>query len=87
MTIERRHSLMGLTGGASLGLGIALLLFVYGTVPMTVLWLALIVLGMGILGWIFSRVIPARDAPHDDPAAVQAQTTPEDHSNPSQEQR
>lgn len=78
MNIERRHSVMGFFGGASLGLGIALLLFVYGLVPMTVMWLALIVLGLGILGWIFARVIPARKPEHGDDEAPQPPTMPTD---------
>lgn len=62
---------MGLLGGASLGLGLALLLFVYGMVPMSVLWFVVIVLGLGIVGWIFARVIPARAAAPDDPNGPQ----------------
>lgn len=76
--MERRHQVLGFLGGLSLGLGIALLLFVYGVLPMTLLWLVVIVLGMAILGWIFARVIPAREPSSDDPVDRQPPTTPLD---------
>jgi CHASE2 domain-containing sensor protein len=81
MTIERRHSVMGFLGGVSLGVGIALLLFVYGVVPMTVVWFVVIAVGLGILGWIFARVIPARDDDHDAPSGPQPTSASTDQAD------
>ena len=56
----RRHPVMGFFAGLLLGLGVALLLFVFGVVPMTVMWLAILALGVAVLGVVLAYVAPAR---------------------------
>jgi hypothetical protein len=51
---------MGFFAGLILGIGIALLLFVFGIVPMTVMWLAILTLGCAVLGIVLAYVAPAR---------------------------
>ncbi|MBK9740317.1 MAG: hypothetical protein IPO93_12570 [Actinobacteria bacterium] len=56
----RRRPVMGFFAGLILGIGIALLLFVFGIVPMTVMWLAILTLGCAVLGIVLAYVAPAR---------------------------
>jgi|WetSurMetagenome_2_1015567.scaffolds.fasta_scaffold844633_2 hypothetical protein len=56
----RRHPVLGFFAGLFLGLGIVLMLFVFGVLPMTVVWLAVIALGAAVLGVLLAYVVPAR---------------------------
>jgi hypothetical protein len=56
----KRHPVMGFFAGLFLGLGVAMLLFVFGIVPMTVVWLTVLALGMAVLGVVLAYVAPAR---------------------------
>lgn len=56
----RRHPVLGFFAGLFLGLGIALLLFVFGVLPMTVMWLVILTLGVAVLGVVLAYVAPAR---------------------------
>lgn len=55
-----RHPVRGVVAGLVLGLGAALLLFVFGVVPMTLLWLALVVVAGAALGLVLAYVVPPR---------------------------
>ncbi len=56
----RRHPIMGFFAGLLLGLGLAVLLVIFGIVPMTALWLAILVGGGVVLGIVLAYVTPAR---------------------------
>ena len=56
----RRHPVLGFFTGLFLGLGAVLLLFVFGILPMTVVWLAVFALGVAVLGVLLAYVLPAR---------------------------
>ena len=56
----RRHPVLGFFAGLILGLGIALLLFVFGIIPMTIMWLVILTLGCAVLGVVLAYVTPAR---------------------------
>jgi multisubunit Na+/H+ antiporter MnhB subunit len=58
--MKSRHPIMGFFGGLLLGIGIALMLFVFGVVPMTVVWLGVLALGLAILGVVLAYAVPAR---------------------------
>jgi len=55
-----RRPVLGFFAGLILGIGVALMLFVFGVVAMTVLWLAIVALGFAILGIIVAYVAPPR---------------------------
>ncbi len=55
-----RHPVLGLLAGLLLGLGVVLMLFVFGVVPMTVVWLGVAVGGGAVLGALAAYVVPAR---------------------------
>jgi hypothetical protein len=56
----RRHPVLGFFSGLFLGLGLVLILFVFGVLPMTVLWLAVFALGLAVLGVVLAYVLPGR---------------------------
>ncbi len=56
----RRHPIPGFFAGLFLGLGVALTLFVFGVVPMTVMWLGIVVGAFAILGIVGAYAVPAR---------------------------
>jgi hypothetical protein len=56
----RRHPVLGFFSGLFLGLGLVLTLFVFGVLPMTVLWLAVFALGLAVLGVVLAYVLPGR---------------------------
>ena len=58
----RRHPVLGFFAGLFLGIGIALLLFVFGIIPMTVMWLVILTLGVAVLGVVLAYVAPTRGA-------------------------
>jgi len=55
---RRRRPVMGFFAGLFLGLGIALILFVFGIVPLSVVWLGALVAGGIVLGIILGFVLP-----------------------------
>jgi len=59
-TRVHRRPVLGFFAGLVLGLGLALVLFVFGVVPTTVVWLAVIT-GLGVmLGLVTAYAAPAR---------------------------
>ena len=54
----RRHPLIGAFAGIALAIGAALLLFVYGVVPMTVGWLFGLLLVGALFGIVAAYVTP-----------------------------
>jgi hypothetical protein len=58
--IVRRHPVRGLLGGLLLGLGVVLLVFAYGILPMTVVLLGAFVLGGAAVGVALAYVTPPR---------------------------
>jgi len=58
----KRHPVRGFVAGLLLGLGVALLLFVLGVLPMTIAWLGIITLVGIVLGIVLAYVAPVRAA-------------------------
>jgi hypothetical protein len=58
----KRHPVRGFFAGLFLGLGVALLLFVLGVLPMTIAWLGIITLVGIVLGIVLAYVAPVRAA-------------------------
>ncbi len=56
----KRHHVRGFFAGLFLGLGVALLLFVLGVLPMTVAWLGIVTLVGIVLGVVLAYVAPVR---------------------------
>jgi multisubunit Na+/H+ antiporter MnhB subunit len=56
----RRHPILGFFAGLFLGIGIALMLFVFGIVPMSAMWLGIVVGGFAVLGIAAAYAVPAR---------------------------
>ncbi|MHB1165793.1 MAG: hypothetical protein ACYC0W_04260 [Candidatus Nanopelagicales bacterium] len=56
----RRHPILGFFSGLLLGIGIALILFTFGIVPMTILWLAVLTVGGIVIGIALAYALPAR---------------------------
>lgn len=59
----RRHPVLGLFAGLFLGLGVALLLIVFGIVPLSATWLAGLTVGFGVLGVAGAYAVPSRGRP------------------------
>jgi hypothetical protein len=59
MTVKR-HPIMGFLAGLFLGLGLFLMLSAMGIVPLTVMWLAILVVGGMVLGIALAYAVPAR---------------------------
>jgi multisubunit Na+/H+ antiporter MnhB subunit len=59
-TVKRRHPVMGFFGGLMFGIGIALMLFVFGIVPISALWFGILAIGCAVLGVVLAYVVPAR---------------------------
>jgi multisubunit Na+/H+ antiporter MnhB subunit len=57
-----RRPVLGFFAGMFLGVGVALMLFVFGVVPMTIMWLGIVALGFAVLGVVVAYVAPARGA-------------------------
>ncbi len=53
---------MGFFGGLLLGIGIALMLFVFGIIPITALWFGILAVGCAVLGVVVALVVPPRKA-------------------------
>jgi multisubunit Na+/H+ antiporter MnhB subunit len=59
-TKAHRHPILGFFAGLFFGFGLALILFVFGVLPVTVTWLAILTVGMAVLGVIFAYTTPVR---------------------------
>ena len=55
-----RHPVRGFFAGLMLGIGLAVMLFIYGVVPMTPVWLVALVVGGIAFGVVLAYVTPAR---------------------------
>ncbi len=64
-TEKDRHPVLGFLGGLVLGVGVAMLLFVFGVVPVSIGWLAGCAAGFAVLAMIGALVVPARPAAAD----------------------
>ena len=62
MTVKR-HPIMGFFAGLFLGLGLFLMLSAMGVVPLSVVWLGVLVLGGIVLGIALAYAVPARGRP------------------------
>lgn len=61
-TKTRRRPVLGFFAGLILGLGVALMLAVLGVIPMSILWIGIVV-GLGaVLGIVAAYLAPARAA-------------------------
>jgi multisubunit Na+/H+ antiporter MnhB subunit len=58
-----RHPILGFFAGLFFGFGLALILFVFGVLPVTVMWLAILTAGMAVLGVVLAYVAPVRGRP------------------------
>lgn len=56
----RRHPVRGFFAGLLLGIGLAMLLFVFGVIAMTATWFGILALGFAILGVVLAYAIPIR---------------------------
>lgn len=56
----RRHPVLGFFAGLVFGLGLALVLFVFGVVPTSATWLGIVVGTCVVLGVVAAYVAPAR---------------------------
>jgi hypothetical protein len=59
-TTTRRHPFLGLFAGLLLGLGIAVMLVIYGVVPISILVLVGLLVGGAALGLVLAYLAPAR---------------------------
>ena len=59
-TKVRRHPILGAFAGLLLGLGVAIMLFIYGVVPVTLFWLVGLLVGGLALGIVLAYVAPPR---------------------------
>jgi hypothetical protein len=59
-TKVRRHPVLGFFAGMFLGIGLALILFVFGILPVTVMWLGILTVGLALLGIVLAYVTPVR---------------------------
>lgn len=62
-TKAHRHPILGFFAGLFFGFGLALILFVFGVLPVTVLWLVVLTVGMALLGVLLAYVAPVRGRP------------------------
>ena len=59
-TKVRRHPILGFFAGLLFGLGLALILMAFGILELSVIWLAIVTVGMAVLGIVLAYVTPAR---------------------------
>ncbi len=60
VTTVHRHPIVGFSFGLLLGLGLAILLFLYGVVPITAMWLGALLAGGILLGIALAYLVPVR---------------------------
>ncbi|MDO8733227.1 MAG: hypothetical protein Q7L55_11780 [Actinomycetota bacterium] len=58
---------MGFFAGVFLGLGVALLLFVFGVIPVTIVWLAILGVGGIVIGIVLGYVLPRKSREQQPP--------------------
>ncbi len=58
----RRRPVLGFFAGLVFGLGLAMVMFVFGVVPTTALWLAILTIAGVVLGLVTAYAAPARSA-------------------------
>jgi multisubunit Na+/H+ antiporter MnhB subunit len=56
----QRRPILGFFAGLFFGFGLALILFSFGVLPVTVMWLGLSTLGFAVLGVVLAYVTPSR---------------------------
>jgi len=56
----RRHPVPALFAGLFMGIGVALLLIVFGIVPLSVMWLAGLAVACAVLGVVGAYAVPVR---------------------------
>jgi predicted lipid-binding transport protein (Tim44 family) len=82
----RRHPLRGLLGGLLIGLGLAILLVIYGAAPLGSWTVIALILLFAVIGTAAAWVLPARSRPvvaaGTAPAAVQTTTRYDDPDRP-----
>ena len=59
-TKAHRHPILGFFAGLFFGFGLALILFSFGVMPVTSVWLAILTVGMAVLGVVLAYVTPVR---------------------------
>lgn len=59
----RRHPVLGVLGGALVGLGVGLLFVMFGVAPLGPAWLLAVVVFFAIIGLIYALVMPAPSPP------------------------
>ena len=59
-TKVQRHPILGFFAGLFFGFGLALILFVFGIVPVTIMWLGGLTLGCALLGIVLAYIAPVR---------------------------
>lgn len=59
----RRHPVLGTLGGALIGLGLALLLVMFGAAPLGDLTVVVLVVFFAAMGLLFALVLPPPSAP------------------------
>ncbi len=59
-TTVRRRPVLGFFAGLVFGLGLALVLFVFGILPTTAVWLVVVTVVGAVLGVVTAYVAPAR---------------------------
>jgi multisubunit Na+/H+ antiporter MnhB subunit len=69
----RRHPVLGFFAGLFLGIGIALLLIVFGIIPLSVTWLAGLTVGFAVLGLVGAYAVPAHGRPVSVPTTEPAE--------------
>ena len=82
----RRHPIRGLLGGVLIGLGLAILLVIYGAAPLGSWTVIVLVLLFAAIGTAAAWVLPARSRPvvvaGTAPATVQTTTRYDDPDRP-----
>jgi hypothetical protein len=58
--IVRRHPVLGIFGGALVGIGVALLLIMFSVAPVADLTVVVVVVFFAILGLLYALLIPPR---------------------------
>lgn len=67
MTVHR-HPVRGFFAGLFLGLGLGLMLIVFGIIPMSVMWLGVLTIGVAVLGVVLAYAVPVRQGQGQQPA-------------------
>jgi multisubunit Na+/H+ antiporter MnhB subunit len=60
MTSVHRHPIVGFFAGLLLGLGLAIMLFIYGVLPISLIVLGALLVGGAVLGIVLAYIAPVR---------------------------